>query len=113
MSCNCNTNSNQYTFEGNEMKMVVTLTAEGFSMLDDDWKVVFTCGRKSLEFTRADAIIGEDDTVMLIVDTSQLGAGQLIVTGYAYVPDADLDKGYRVEVDEKELFPIKALKGKV
>ena len=76
-------------------------------MEDDDWKVVFQCGRKSVEVTKAEASIGEDDTFYVNVDTSLLGAGTLTATTYAYIPDDDWAGGIRTEVDKQELLFIK------
>ena len=76
-------------------------------MYDDEWKVVFQCGRKSVEVTKADANISEDDAFLVNVDTSLLGAGTLTATTYAYVPDADWEGGVRIEVDKQELLYIK------
>ena len=76
-------------------------------MFDDDWKVVFSCGRKTLEVTKAEASIGEDDSFMVNVDTSLLGVGTLVATTYAYIPDEDWEGGFRTEVDQQELLLIK------
>lgn len=106
-NCNCNSNTQERAWVGTGLKFAVTITAEGFSMDDDDWKVVFQCGRKSVEVTKADASIGEDDTFFVNVDTSLLGAGTLTATTYAYVPDEDWEGGFRTEVDKQELLYIK------
>lgn len=109
MDCNCNSNTQERAWVGTGLKFAVTITAEGFSMEDDDWKVVFQCGRKSVEMTKADASIGDDDTFYVNVDTSLLGPGTLSVITYAYVPDEDWESGYRVEVDKQDILNIKAI----
>lgn len=108
MNCNCTHNTNQErAWVGTGLKFAITIAAEGFDQAEDDWKVVFQCGRKTLELAKADMSIGEDDTFIANVDTSLLGAGTLSVITYAYVPDEDWDGGVRVEVDKQDILYIK------
>ena len=113
MDCNCcNRNNQERAWVGTGLKFAVTITAEGFDQEEDDWKVVFQCGRNTLELTKADMSISDDGeklTFIANVDTSLLGAGTLSVTTYAYVPDTDWDSGYRVEVDKQDILDIKAI----
>ena len=106
-NCNCNNSTTERAWVGTGLKFAITITAEGFSQEDDDWKVIFQCGRKTIEVTKADASIGEDDTFYVNVDTSLLGAGTLTAITYAYVPDEDWDGGFRTEVDKQELLYVK------
>lgn len=79
-------------------------------MEEDDWKVVFQCGRRSVTVGKADAIISEEEgemTFIVNLDTSLLGAGTLTATTYAYVPDEDWDGGFRTEVDRQEILIMK------
>lgn len=108
MDCNCNCNTNQErAWVGTGLKFAVNITAEGFSMEEDDFKVEFRCGRKSLEFSKEDMSIGEDGTFIVNVDTSLLGAGTLSVITTAYVPDDDWEGGVRKEVDKQDILYIK------
>lgn len=114
MNCNCeHSTTGERAWVGTGLKFAITITAEGFSQENDDWKVVFQCGRNTLELTKADMSISEDNqgnlTFIANVDTSLLGAGVLSVITYAYVPDEDWDSGYRVEVDKQDILNIKAL----
>lgn len=113
MDCNCNFNTNEErAWVGTGLKFAITITAEGFSQEDDDWKVKFVCGRNEVELTKADMSISEEGgelTFIANVDTSLLGAGTLSVITYAYVPDDDWESGYRIEVDKQELLTIKAI----
>lgn len=111
MDCNCNCNSSttgERAWVGTGLKFAVTITAEGFSQVEDEWKVVFQCGRKTLELSKEDMSIGEDDTYIANVDTSLLGAGTLSVITYAYVPDEDWEGGVRVEVDKQDILYIES-----
>lgn len=106
-NCNCNSNTQERAWVGTGLKFAITITAEGFDQAEDDWKVVFQCGRKSLELTKADMSIGEDETFIANVDTSLLGAGTVSVITYAYVPDEDWEGGIRTEVDKQDILYIK------
>lgn len=108
MNCNCNCNNNERIWVGTDLKFAITITAEGFDQENDDWKVVFQCGRNTLEMTKADMSIGEDGSFIANVKSSLLGAGTLSVITYAYVPDEDWEGGVRTEVDKKEnIFYLK------
>lgn len=112
MNCNCEHTNQERAWVGTGLKFAVTITAEGFSQDDDDWKVVFQCGRNSVELTKADMSISEDNgnlTYIANVDTSLLGTGDLSVITYAYVPDEDWDDGVRVEVDKQNILHIKEI----
>lgn len=107
MDCNCNHSTEERAWVGTGLKFAVTITAEGFSQEEDDWKVIFQCGRKSLELNKEDMSVGEGGTFIANVDTSLLGAGTLSVITYAYVPDDDWEYGVRVEVDKQDILYIK------
>lgn len=107
MDCNCNTNNTERAWVGTGLKFAVNITAEGFSMEDDEFKVKFICGRKSLEVSKEEMTVSEDGTFIVNVDTSLLGSGTLQVITTAYVPDADWDGGYRPEVDKQDILYIK------
>lgn len=112
MNCNCEHNTQERAWVGTGLKFAVTITAEGFSQEDDDWKVKFVCGRNEVELTKADMSISEDEgelTFIANVDTSLLGAGTLSVITYAYVPDEDWEGGIRTEVDKQDLLVIKGM----
>ena len=110
MNCNCTHTSQERAWVGTGLKFAITITAEGFDQENDDWKVVFQCGRKTLEMTKADMAIsddGENLTFIANIDTSLLGAGTLSVITYAYVPDEDWEGGVRTEVDKQDILYIK------
>lgn len=110
MNCNCTHNTNQErAWVGTGLKFAITITAEGFDQAEDDWKVVFQCGRNTLELSKADMSIGEDDTFIANVDSSLLGAGTLSVITTAYVPDDDWEGGVRKEVDKQDILYIKEI----
>ena len=110
MDCNCcNRNNQERAWVGTGLKFAVNITAEGFSMEEDDFKVEFRCGRKKLELSKEDMSIGEDGAFIANVDTSLLGVGTLSVITTAYVPDEDWDGGLRTEIDKQDILIIEAL----
>ena len=94
---------------GSGIKWAVTLSCEGFSMNDDDWKIIITCGSKTLEFTKENSVQDGDGQWYIAVDTSKLSPGKAIITGVAYVPDNDFENGVRTEILERGLINIKSL----
>lgn len=123
MNCNCNCNGGglEYngTFVGTVLKYKVEITAEGFSMDEDDFKIVIRRGNQSVTLDKSDLIIHEveasgsgEETVTeyyMLVDTAALGAGKYEVITYAYVPDDDVEGGIRQEITKQELIPVNAL----
>ena len=108
MNCNCcNRNNQERAWVGTGLKFAVTITAEGFDQGEDDWKVVFQCGRNTIELTKADMVVEGEDFIAT-VDTALLGAGTLSATTYAYVPDDDWDGGIRTEIDKQDILYLKA-----
>jgi hypothetical protein len=94
---------------GSGQKWAVTLTCEGFSMNEDDWKIIITCGNKVLEFTKENSVQDENGQWYIAVDTSKLSPGKAIITCVAYVPDEDFENGVRTEILERGLINIKSL----
>lgn len=114
MSCRCNTNTTTASSEdleylGAGRKWAVTLSCEGFSMDDDDWKIIITRGNNILEYTKENSIRDDQGQWYIAVDTLKLGAGKALITCVAYVPDHDFEDGVRTEVVERSLVNIKSL----
>ena len=83
MACGCCNNESEenYGYVGSGLKWAVNMTCEGFSMDDDDWKIIITRGKNTVEYTKANSIKDEaEDQWYISVDTLALGAGQCYIT---------------------------------
>lgn len=110
MACGCCNNESEenYGYVGSGLKWAVNMTCEGFSMDDDDWKIIVTRGKNTVEYTKANSIKDEaEDQWYISVDTLALGAGQCYITFVAYVPDDDFPSGIRTEIQEYELVNVR------
>ena len=89
-------------YKGTELKFILTIDADGFSMVDDDFKIRLSTndGRKYIEITKEQMAVDEDDNYIFMFDTSCLGTGIVTMTTFAYVPDEDFDDNLRTEVDK-------------
>lgn len=92
---------------GTGLKYSLLIVADGFDMERDDFKVVLTCGGKSLEIPKEEMLYGDDDTWYIGVDTSALCAGIVTMTVYAYVPDDAFKGGVRTEIYNQQLIYLK------
>lgn len=97
--CSCNENDN-VVYLGTELKFVVTITAGGFDMDQDDFNVVFknTTNGNTIELAKSD-LVNDGEFYYALVNTEDLGTGYVNVVTTAYVPDADFDDGKRTEVN--------------
>lgn len=86
-------------FVGTELKIVVNLECEGFSVDTDPWKVTFRRGSsKEIVCSRGENTVFDGENWICLVDTAKLGAGIYKVIGEVDVPDPDFEDGYRHEV---------------
>ena len=97
-----------YAYIGEELKYAVVLTAQGFSMLTDDFEIVASVGSRKVTYKKSD-LIQSDGNFFIVVDTSRFKKGDLYFTTYAYVPDPDMEDGFRTEVDHQKIITLKAL----
>lgn len=109
MDCLCNNGNIERAWVGTGLKFAINITAEGFSMEDDDFKCVFQRGKKTLTVDKSEMNIADDGTFIANVDSSLLGAGTLSVITYAYVPDEDWEGGIRPEVHKQDILYINAI----
>lgn len=119
MSCNCNCNGSglEYdgTWVGTALKYKVEITAEGFSMDEDDFEIEVRRGKESVIYQKSDLLIHEPEDpeaeteYYLPVDTEALGPGRYEVITRAYVPDDDWEGGLRTEIDKQLLTIVNAL----
>lgn len=112
MDCaNCGNNSSTSgAFVGTQLKFAVSITADGFDMSEDEWKIIVTRGKNTQVFDSTTAVEDADGQWYITVDTLALGAGQAYITYVAYVPDEDCEGGYRTEIDEAPLVIIRPTK---
>lgn len=107
-------------YSGTEAKYLIEITADGFSMVDDDFTVEIVRGPNHQFFAKADLVDetyeeedAEHNTVVkhryyVCFDTTNLGIGNLFAIVTAFVPDDAFGDGLRTEVIKVELEPITA-----
>ena len=93
-------------YQGTELKFILDIQSEGFSMADDDFKVVIKNTKKSVTIPKADMILDENENYLFTVDTGFMGTGEYWITTIAYVPDDDFDDGLRTEVQKQLLCVV-------
>lgn len=101
-------------FKGTKVKYRFEIESPGFDMARDNFKVILSRGSYNDTFEKADfidkvTIIGEEEKheYFLCFDTTPFGAGDIIVTVVADVPDEDFGtNGIRTEVDRFRLVNV-------
>lgn len=93
-------------YQGTELKFTLDIQSEGFSMADDDFKVVIKNTKKSVTISKAEMILDENENYLFTVDTGFMGTGEYWITTIAYVPDGDFDDGLRTEVQKQLLCVV-------
>lgn len=93
-------------YQGTELKFLLDIQSEGFSMADDDFKVVIKNTKKSVTIPKAEMILDENENYLFTVDTGFMGTGEYWITTIAYVPDDDFDDGLRTEVQKQLLCVV-------
>ena len=93
-------------YQGTELKFTLDIQSEGFSMANDDFKVVIKNTKKSVTIPKAEMILDENDNYLFTVDTGFMGTGEYWITTIAYVPDDDFDDGLRTEVQKQLLCVV-------
>ena len=87
-------------FLGTELKLNINIEPMGeFTMDDYDWSVEVYCSAKRVIVTKKeDAIRIDSNNYVILVDSSELGAGDVKCKITAYVPDFDFPDTLRTEV---------------
>lgn len=93
-------------YQGTELKFTLDIQSDGFSMADDDFKVVIKNTKKSVTILKAEMILDENENYLFTVDTGFMGTGEYWITTIAYVPDDDFDDGLRTEVQKQLLCVV-------
>lgn len=102
-----NTYGNTYGWFGTEYTYALNITAPGFSMIENDFKVVLKCGNKSITLEKRDLVRDQEDNFYLCFDSSLLGPGAIYAIVTAYIPDPNFEDGFRTEVVKLNLIFIK------
>ena len=109
MSCNCiDSAMAENVILGTKLKYVVEITADGFSMMDDNFTITLKSGQVVKEYTKSQLVQGDDDKFYLCFDTKDFGRGLIKATVTAYVPDEYFEDGYRTEIEKINLINVNA-----
>ena len=114
-------------YKGSEIKFSIALTAQGFSMDDDDFAIEVrgqkgsikgnknnTTGDSNIVIFREPAL--DDDssssepsegTWFAIISTDPLSTGDMDVIGTAYIPDSNAPDGIRTDLAKTTLGTLK------
>lgn len=94
---------------GSELKYAIEITAQGFSMDDDDFTVYIMKGRNIVkEYAKSDLKV-ENGTYLLCINTEEVGLGSFDVAAKAEVPDDHFEDGFRTEIERVQAFSVKKL----
>lgn len=87
-------------FIGTELKLNINIEPiSDFTMDDYDWSVDVYCSTKRvLTIPKSSAIKIDSNNYVLLVDTEELGAGDIKCKITAYIPDFDFPDTLRTEV---------------
>lgn len=108
-------------YVGTELKYLIEIEADNFSMVDDDFTVEIVRGPNHQLFAKADLVdeeYEEEDTdhntvtkhhYYVCFDTAALGIGNYYAIVTAFVPDLDFSDGFRTEVYKVELGKLMAV----
>lgn len=105
--------TNDKSFQGAERKFLLEINAPGFSMHDDNFKVVLKQNTTEKTFEKRDLIEEtytedglEKHNFYLCFDTSIFNRGPVTCIVYAEIPDTDFPDGFRTEIDKFEITII-------
>lgn len=91
---------NESPFIGTELKLNINIEPIGEVTMDDfDFEVEVYCSiKRVITIQKKDAIRVDQNNYMVLVDTSETGAGDLKCKVTAHIPDGDFNDGLRTEV---------------
>lgn len=95
-------------YKGTELKYMLNIEAQGFSMDDDDFEVTLISNRKRVTIKKDEMVIDEQGHFLFCFDTELLGTGDIILEITAYVPDDDFPDGLRTEKNKMMLCRVLA-----
>lgn len=87
-------------FLGTELKLNVNIEPMGeLTMEDYDWLVeVYCSAQRVVTVEKKEAIKVDSNNYVILVDSAELGAGDIKCKVTAYMPDFDFSDNYRTEV---------------
>lgn len=87
-------------FIGTELKLNINIEPMGeFTMDDYDWSVDVYCSTKRImTIPKLSSIRIDSNNYVLLVDTEELGVGDVKCKITAYIPDTDFADAFRTEV---------------
>ena len=92
------------TYSGTDLKIKVELTAIGFDMDIDGWKVGIKCRNRIVKYISKEEAIRNEDGWFVTVRAADLKPGAIEVVGFAEIPDEDFDDDIRNEVGKEYLL---------
>lgn len=92
------------TYEGTDLKILVELTASGFDMDNDDWRIGIKCRNKIVKVITKEEALRGDDGWLVTIKAEEMKPGPIEIVGYADIPDDDFDTEIRREVDKEYLL---------
>ena len=90
----------QIVFLGTELKLNINIAKlEEFTMDDYDFNVEVYCSAKRvITITKEEAIRIDENNYVILIDSGELGAGDVKCKVTAYVPDYDFPDTLRTEI---------------
>lgn len=101
--------TSEFDWNGTGLKFAVNMTADGFSMDEDDWTITVTRGNNKIVFDKTNSIQDERGQWYICFHSDILGPGQCNIIYDALVPDSDFEGGIRHEIKKYELIYNKGL----
>ncbi len=98
-------------FVGTKLKYAVDITAYGFDMVENDFRIDLKNGKKTIHFNKEDLSVDDNNIYYLCFDSAALGEGLVTAIVTAMVPDPDFPDGVRDEVFSFVLIYLKNPKG--
>ena len=99
-----------YAVMGSDIKIEFDAElSDGMTLQDVDFSVVVynaTAIDKKQQYTKEECILTDDGTYVVLVDTDDLGVGQLMLRVVVHIPDSDYPSGYRKEVTKINPYVI-------
>ena len=92
---------NDIVFCGSEIKLNISIETIGNTTMDDyDFSVeAFTSEVRVVTLSKQQMHRVDSNNYIVIVDTTLVGPGRLMVRVIAHVPDTDMDAGTRREIE--------------